>query len=133
MVDEAHDSDNLLDQADIASYVEVMFAKSLAEANLCCDYLGKQQIPARLESAAIVSRANGVAVLVPSDRFIEASELLASRLQGDIDDDSADEGLDELDDDADELDDDDDDDDFDDDDDEDELDDDEDADKDDDV
>ena len=113
MVDEAHDSDNVLDQVDAANYVEVMFAKGLAEANLCCEYLEKQQIPARIESAGVVSRASGVAVLVPSDRFLEASELLAARLQGDIDEESAgDDELDELDDDAeDELDDDDDDDD----------------------
>ena len=113
MVDEARDSDNVLDQVDAASYVEEMFAKGLAEANLCCEYLEKQQIPARLESASVVTRASGVAVLVPADRFLEASELLAARLQGDIDEESAgDDELDELDDDAeDDLDDDDDDDD----------------------
>jgi len=113
MVEKGLDSENLLKQAEPTGFVEVMFAKSSAEADLCCDYLGQRDIPARLESSGASARNCGIAILVPSDRFIEASELLAARLQGDpedeVDDDGGDYSDDDADDDDDEFDDDDDD------------------------
>jgi hypothetical protein len=107
MVDEGLGSGNLLEKTEDATFVEVMFAKSLDEAAVCQSFLQEQQIPARVEIDSAVAKRCGIAILVPSDRLIEASELLASRAQDD-------ENLDDYEDDDDELDDDFDDDDYDD-------------------
>jgi hypothetical protein len=79
MVDDAFDPGDVLDHVSEAGYVEVLFAKSMGEANQCRTYLEDHQIPAQLEPAGDSSRRGGFAVLVPSEMLVEASELLAAR------------------------------------------------------
>ncbi len=126
MMDEGMGSGNVLHWVDGTKYVEVMFAKSVNEARSCIGYLEDRLIPARLENTSELSQNCGVAVLVPAERFVEASEVLASRDE-DADTENDMEGEDELEDVDDDLDDEDDDeeDDFDDDDDDDDEDEDE--------
>lgn len=118
MMDDGFGARKVLDNAIGADFVEVMFAKSLDEAKTCCHLLEDVHIPSRFENAPDADR--GIAVLVPEDRLVDASELLAARVQHDSVDESegkavADEedveDIDDVDDD-DELDDDDEDDDF---------------------
>ncbi len=93
MVDEGVGSGNILDGVEVEpeNFVEVMFAKSVAEAKDCCGYLAQQHIAARIEVDPDVSRRCGIAVSVPADRLVEASELLAARSQeGDEDEDDDD-------------------------------------------
>jgi hypothetical protein len=97
MVEEGLDSGNALDRTENGQFVEVMFAKSTDQASVCCDFLEQQQIPARLEPAAVSARSSGVAVLVPADRLVEASELLAS-LAHDEEEEVGDEDVDDVDD-----------------------------------
>lgn len=92
-----------------------MFARTMDEARECCSLLGGQDIAARIEGLAHSARKGGIAVLVPDDRFIEASEFLAINLQDvsddeeemeddddmDVDDDDDDDDLDDMDDDDD--------------------------------
>ncbi len=85
MVDEGIGSGGLLQKVEQVSFVEVMFAKSLDEADGCRSFLLERQIPARLEMDPNVAKRCGIAVLVPADRLIEASELLASKAQDDDD------------------------------------------------
>jgi len=66
-------------------FVEVVFAKSPVEASGCRDLLQEQNIPAFVESNAGVNLRSGIAVLVPSDRLVEASDLLATHPQEDDD------------------------------------------------
>ena len=81
---------------ETAAYVEVMYAKSHEEATDCRDLLEAQSIPARIEKSARMPSLSGVAVLVPNDRFIEASELLACQTNGILDsDDNLDESFDD--------------------------------------
>jgi hypothetical protein len=58
-----------------------MFAKSLGEAKECCDLLEEVRIPARFENDPTADR--GIPILVPEDRLVDASELLAARVQHD--------------------------------------------------
>jgi len=82
-------------------FVEVMFAKSKSEASQCCQVLGEQSIPARVEDDDPAAHLCGVAVLVPAAQFLEASELLASLsqhdddLEADYEDEEEDEELDD--------------------------------------
>lgn len=104
MMDEGMNSGNVLHWVDGTKYVEVMFAKSVNEARDCIGFLEDRLIPARLENTRELSQTCGVAVLVPADRFVEASEVLAARDEdegADSDVDSEDE-LEDLDDDLDE-------------------------------
>ncbi len=119
MVDESMGSVSAAGESESAAFVEVMFARSLGEAAHCCELLRGQDILAQVENGAS-GKSCGIAVMVPNDRFIEASEFLALNLDNSDDDDefSDTDSDDEEDDDADDFDDDDDDDDFDDDDDE---------------
>lgn len=122
MKDETMGSGNVLHWVDGTKYVEVMFAKSVSEARECIGFLEDQLIPARLENTRELAQNCGVAVLVPADRFVDASELLAARDEEEgVDSDvESDEDLEDADDDADDEEEDDEDDEFDDDDDEDE-------------
>ncbi|HKQ49987.1 MAG TPA: hypothetical protein VJZ71_18070 [Phycisphaerae bacterium] len=79
MKDETMGSGNVLHWVDGTKYVEVMFAKSVSEARECIGFLEDQLIPARLENTRELAQNCGVAVLVPADRFVDASELLAAR------------------------------------------------------
>lgn len=92
MVDEGVGSGNILDGVGIEpeNFVEVMFAKSVAEAKDCCGFLAQQHIAARIEVDPDVSRRCGIAVSVPADRLVEASELLAARSQEDEDEEDDD-------------------------------------------
>jgi hypothetical protein len=76
-------SRNAGDGVDDSGLVEVMFAKSLDEAFGCRSLLQEQDIPALVEDGATASPRCGIAVLVPSDRLVEASEVLATRAQDD--------------------------------------------------
>ncbi|HVP10378.1 MAG TPA: hypothetical protein VMV94_04225 [Phycisphaerae bacterium] len=101
MVDEGLGSGNTLEKTEDNAFVEVMFAKSLIEANGCENLLQKHEIPARVEIDSEVTRRCGIAILVPADRLIEASELLASRAQDEEDPDDYEDDEEELDDDFD--------------------------------
>ncbi len=98
-------STDAVDGVDGLGLVEVMFAKSLDEAFGCRTLLQEQDIPARVEDGATASRRCGIAILVPSDRLVEASEVLATRTQDDDqlndDRDDKDDPVDELEDDGD--------------------------------
>ena len=73
------------------AFVEVMFARSTREAATCCDFLKKHEIPARISDSAIDEvRDRGLAVLVPGHRFVDATEVLAFRVQDDDEDDDGD-------------------------------------------
>ena len=117
MLEEGVSSQDTVGAVQSGSFVEVMFARSMDEARECCSLLSAQDIQARIEGVASSSRKGGIAVLVPDDRFIEASEFLAVNLQDvgddeeeaeddddmDIDDDDDDDDLDDLDDDDDDY------------------------------
>lgn len=107
MVDESMSS---LSAPESSALVEVMYARTMGEATHCCELLRGQGIHAQVEGRPS-DKACGIAVMVPSDRFIEASEYLALNLENSDDDDfsDVDEDEDEDDDDADDFDDDDDD------------------------
>lgn len=135
MVEDSFGGREVLDKAVDAEFVEVMFASSVEEAKECCALLEDSHIPSKYEQDAAAGD-KGVAILVAEEHFVEASELLASRVQHgaveeedeELVDDEDDDEIEAIDDDDDLVDDDDDDDDEDDlldDDDEDELDDDE--------
>jgi hypothetical protein len=114
MVEEGVGSQDTVGASQEIGFVEVMFAKTMDEAKECCSMLNTQDIDARIEGLAQVGRKSGIAVLVPDDRFIEASEFLAVNLQDVSDDDveeddDTDDADDDDDDDLDDMDDDDDD------------------------
>jgi hypothetical protein len=96
------DSMNMTDHENL---VEVMFARSTAEANECVRALIESDIPARMEGSGRPGAGYGIAVLVPPDRMILASELLAAKAHDDEDEedeeseDTADEEVDDIDDD----------------------------------
>lgn len=104
MVDEDVGPENTIERTGDESFVEVMFAKSLDEAAGCRTLLLERRIPARVEVDSEIAKRCGIAVLVPADRLIEASELLASRAQDededfdDFEEDDDDEDLDDFDD-----------------------------------
>ena len=81
MANEVSSSTSRVQGHEGSSFVEVMFAKSPDEAAGCRDLLEQQNIPARVEGETEVSRRSGIAVLVPSNWLIQASELLANRAQ----------------------------------------------------
>lgn len=81
MVDEGVGSRDLVKQIESGGFVEVMFTKSMSEATDCRRLLLARQIPAEVEADPNVSKQCGIAVLVPANRVVEASELLASRAQ----------------------------------------------------
>jgi len=93
MLDDGLGSREVLDKAVGADYVEAMYAKTLEEAKECCRLLEEGHIPARFEDDADLDR--GVAILVPESRLVEASELLAARVQQDSVDVEDDEVYDE--------------------------------------
>ena len=67
-----------------------MFARSTREATTCCDFLNEHEIPARISDSDIDEvRDLGLPVLVPGHRFVDATEVLAFRVQ---DDDEVDDG-----------------------------------------
>ncbi len=105
MMDEDAGSRNVLQHRADAGFVEVMFARTDVEAAELVAFLTEQHIPAKQENAAGLMRGCGVAILVPANRFVEASELLAARTQDeeeDTDDEvSDDDDLDTVDDDDD--------------------------------
>ncbi len=108
MMDETMGIANTVKCAEETDFVEVMFARNTQEAKDCIQFLLENQVPSRLESERGKQAEYGVAVLVPSDRMIEATELLAARAQlEDEDEEGEDEELDDdLDDDLDDEDDD---------------------------
>src|SRR5262245_11396859 len=116
MFEEGVSSQDTVGTSQTESFVEVMFAKTLDEAKECCTLLNAQDIDARIEGLAVAGRKSGIAVLVPDNRFIEASEFLAVNLQDtddevededdddmDVDDDDDDDDLDDMDDDDDDY------------------------------
>ncbi|QDV90307.1 hypothetical protein RAS2_13860 [Phycisphaerae bacterium RAS2] len=111
MVDESMGSVSAPGTTESGALVEVMYARTLGEATHCCDLLRGQEIQAQIEGGSS-GKACGIAVMVPNDRFIEASEFLALNLENSDDDDfsDVDDEEEDDDDDADDFDDDDDDD-----------------------
>lgn len=111
MVDESISSLSAPSAPESTALVEVMYARTMGEATHCCELLRGREIHAQIEGKTS-DKACGIAVMVPSDRFIEASEFLALNLE-DLDDDDdfsdVDEDEGEDDDDTDDFDDDDDD------------------------
>lgn len=97
-----------------ADFVEVMYAKSLDEADRLCALLQQKSIPATIEQDPVLPTQCGVAVLVPSEKLVQASQVLTLMAHDDEDDedfefdDDEDEDLDDFDDDEDDYDDDDD-------------------------
>jgi len=81
MADKGVGSHDLVEQIESDGFVEVMFTKSMNDATDCRSLLLARQIPAEVEADPNVSRQCGIAVLVPADRLVEASELLAFRAQ----------------------------------------------------
>lgn len=79
MMDETMATANTLQSAGEVEFVEVMFARTMEEARDCVSFLLERDVPARIESQPGMQPAYGVAVLVPGDRMIEASEMLAAR------------------------------------------------------
>lgn len=108
MLDEGVGSQDTVGASATDGFVEVMFAKTLDEAKECCVLLNAQEIDARIEGLQRSGHNGGIAVLVPDDRFIEASEYLAVNLQDVADDEDEvedDDEIDDVDDDDDDLDD----------------------------
>lgn len=107
MMDETMGPSNTMNCTGEKDFVEVMFARSMPEARDFVSYLLEQEIPARLENTGGAVPACGVAILVPSDRMIEAAELLAARVDAEDDSDEVEgeEEFDDLDDDYDDEDD----------------------------
>ncbi len=66
------------------SFVEVIFAKSVDEAEDHRTILEERSIPAFVERAPEKPSQSGVAVLVPSDRLVEASEVLTINAHDDV-------------------------------------------------
>jgi hypothetical protein len=91
MAEECFESANCLDRVESGGFVEVMYAKNLGEATECCGLLAEQSIPACVEPAAGSVSCLGVAVLVPHNRLVEASELLAAHARDDDDEEFDDE------------------------------------------
>jgi hypothetical protein len=83
MADEGIGSGNIVHETEDDNFVEVMFAKSMDEAADCRRLLQERSIPARVEVDSEIAKRCGIAVLVPADRLLEASELLASKAQDD--------------------------------------------------
>ena len=75
MIDDTRTSD-CIEDLDSGGFVEVMFAKSQHEAADLCNLLEEQHIPVRLEESKGAVSRSGIALLVPSARLVEASELL---------------------------------------------------------
>lgn len=103
MADQGMGSGNLTYEAEPTAFVEVMFAKSVQEAEDCCVLLEEREIPARFERASGFASSLGVPVLVPPSLLIEASEVLAFRAEDDDDggDDFEEDGDEDADDDDD--------------------------------
>lgn len=70
-------SGNCTRPGDTAELVEVMFAKSREEAEDWRNLLEENAIPAHVEEVPVTPASCGVAVRIPADRLLEASELLA--------------------------------------------------------
>lgn len=99
MMDETMGTANTVNYAEQTDFVEVMYARSLQEARECISFLLERDVPSRLETERGMQPDYGVAVLVPTDRLVEASELLAAMAQLEEEGEEAEE--DELDDDVD--------------------------------
>ncbi len=96
-------SEHVFHEAE-ADFVEVAFARTVDEARSHCEVLLNNAIPAYIEAGTGKPAPCGIAVLIPSDRLVDASEFLT--IQAQIEDD--DEDVDDFDDDDDDEDDDDD-------------------------
>lgn len=107
MMDEEMSTMNGVKCSMDSEFVEVLFARSSVEAREFLGMLQQHNIPARMESSATPQRESGVAVLVPSDRLIEASEFLAAAAQLEEEESDTDDDVDDFDDDYDDVDDDD--------------------------
>ena len=115
-------SDSIARPITEADFVEVMFARTSDEASHFRSFLSQKAIPALVERNPELPDQCGVAVLVPSEKLVEASQQITWLMAHDDDDDEDvefDDDDDDHDDDLDDFDDDDDDSDFDDDDDDD--------------
>ncbi len=66
-------------------YVEVAFARNKADAEVIRLLLASSSVPAQIESDTAGSMQRGIAVLVPADKLVEASEILTVRAEDDED------------------------------------------------
>lgn len=83
-------------------FVEVIFAKNREDADQIRALLTASAIPSEIESDMAATAQRGVAVLVPADKLVQASEILTVRAEDDddfIDDDEGDDEDDDYDDD----------------------------------
>jgi hypothetical protein len=78
----------LIPMAGDVGFVEVIFAKSVDEAEDHRTTLVGRSIPAFVEPTPEEPAQSGVAVFVPSNRLIEASEVLTMSAHDDIENDS---------------------------------------------
>lgn len=85
MVKKVVGAKHMLDDRTNADYVEAMFARSPGEAEDSLDLLLACGIPARLEDSPRIVGKQGIAVLVPAHRLIEASDLLTAHARRDED------------------------------------------------
>lgn len=87
MVEQIIGFGNTLQEVDNTDFVEVVFARTLDEARDYCTLLEEHSISSRIEPGLHSASQCGVAVLIPHDRLIEASEILTIQAQDHDDDD----------------------------------------------
>lgn len=76
MIDQGFGFDSPVQQTEEDTFVEVCYAKSIAEAATICKLLETYAIAALVETDPTLRNECGVAVLVQADRLVEASEIL---------------------------------------------------------
>lgn len=87
MADPIAGSESAAQEGEAVEFVEVIFAKSIGEAKLHCGMLEAYSIPSRVEKVREEVCQRGVAVLIPADRLVEASEILAVQTSADEEED----------------------------------------------
>ncbi len=76
MIDQGFGSERVVQQAGEGTFVEVCYAQSMEDASSLCKLLEQHAIKALVETDPTIPDECGVAVLVGSDRLVEASEIL---------------------------------------------------------
>lgn len=81
------DMDTGVCRTDDTQFVEVSFARNLTDAERLRRYLETRSIPAQTERNLDLPVQCGVAILVPAERLVDASEMLTKMAHDDEDDD----------------------------------------------
>ncbi|MCG8408240.1 MAG: hypothetical protein MI923_23820 [Phycisphaerales bacterium] len=87
MVEQIISFGNTLQEVDRCDFVEVIFARTRNEAGDYRALLEGHGIASRIETGLHTPSQYGVAVLIPKDRLVEASEILTIQAQEPDDDD----------------------------------------------